>query len=225
MYERLHSICAGVCILINFVHMQKIVSIFIFLFVCSIHAQAQTRFKAGLKAGLATSQVEGDTYGGFDKFGFDGGATLHANINEKWAAQFEILFVQKGSQHVGDVNKGDNRYYLLQLNYIEVPLLLQYKQKKFTFEIGPGIGYLINSKEYDETGEVYNPIPFLRTEVSASIGINYLIYKNLGITWRFTNSLLPIREYASGASFWYNPGQRNNVLAFTLTYMFGKSEE
>ncbi|MCX6296367.1 MAG: porin family protein [Bacteroidetes bacterium] len=204
--------------------MKKVFYIFIFLILCIFTSQAQTRFKAGIKAGISTSQVEGDTYAGFNKFGFDGGATLKAKINEKWAAQFEILFIQKGSKHVGDANKGDLSFYLMELNYVEVPILFQYQQKKFTFEAGPGFGYLINSKEYDTNGEIYNAIPFIKKEISASIGINYMIYKNLGMTWRFTESLLPIRKYASGASFWFNPGQRNNVLAFTLTYTFGNDE-
>lgn len=202
---------------------------FIFLFLITFFvAQAQNKFRAGLKAGLSTSQVEGDTYGGFNQYGFDGGATLNGKVNDKWSAQFEILFVQKGSKHVGDANKGDLSYYYMRLNYIEVPLLLQYKQKKFTFEIGPGFGYLISAKEYDDP--YGNPVsnvngPFISTEVSGNLGVNYQIYKNLGLTWRFTNSLLPIRKYASGASFWFNPGQRNNVLAFTLTYTFGNAEQ
>ncbi|CAN5320306.1 hypothetical protein BH10BAC1_BH10BAC1_03180 [soil metagenome] len=204
--------------------MKKIIFISIF-FAFVFATQAQNKFKAGIKAGISTSQVEGDTYGGFDKFGFDGGATLNAKLSEKWAAQFEILFVQKGSKHQGDANKGDLSFYLMQLNYVEVPLLLQYKQKKFTFEIGPGIGYLISAKEYDYYSQINNTIPFNSTEVSASIGINYQLYKNLGVNWRFTNSMLPIRAYASGASFWFNPGQRNNVLAFTLTYTFSNAEQ
>lgn len=219
------TISVGVCILINFVLMQKIIYIFIFLFTFVYSTQAQNRFRPGLKAGIATSQVHGDTYTGFDKFGFDGGATLNAKINEKWSAQFEILFVQKGSKFVGNASKGDLRYYLMLLNYVEVPILFQYQHKKFVFEIGPGIGYLVSAREYDQNGEVINGIPFYSTEVSGSIGINYQIYKNFGFNWRFTNSITPIRKFASGASTVSNPGQRNNVLAFTLTYRFGNAEQ
>jgi Outer membrane protein beta-barrel domain len=198
--------------------------IFFFILFFVIKTEAQSRFKAGVKLGVSTSQVDGDTYGGFDKAGVAGGVTLNSKINEKWAAQFEMLFVQKGSKHVGDANKGDYTYYLMKLNYIEVPLLLKYTQKKFTFEAGPGFGYLISAKEEDAYSVIYNTVPFYKTEVSASIGINYQIYKNLGINWRYTNSLLPIRNYASGASFWYNPGQRNSVITFTATYFFGSAE-
>lgn len=205
--------------------MKKLIFILFFLITGIYTTQAQSRFRAGLKAGIATSQVHGDTYTGFHKFGFDGGATLNAKINEKWKAQFEILFVQKGSKHIGDANKGDFSFYLMHLNYVEVPILFQYQHKKFVFEIGPGIGYLISSKEADNNGDVINGIPFYSTEVSGSIGINYMIYKNFGINWRFTNSISPIRKFASGASTVSNPGQRNNVLAFTLTYTFGNAEQ
>ncbi len=203
--------------------MKKSIFITLFFILTTYAIQAQSRFKAGLKAGISTSQVHGDTYEGFHKFGFDGGATLNAKISEKWKAQFEILFIQKGSKFIGDANKGDMRFYLMQLNYIEVPILFQYQHKKFVFEIGPGIGYLISSKEYDQYGEVINGIPFYSTEISGSVGISFLIYKNIGINWRFTNSLTPIRNFASGASTVGNPGQRNNVLAFTLIYTFGNA--
>lgn len=198
--------------------------LFIFLLLSICETDAQTRFKAGVKLGLSTSQVEGDTYGGFNKVGVAGGGTMNAKLNDKWSAQFEILFVQKGSKHAGDPNQGDFSFYVMQLNYVEVPVLLEYKQKKFTFEAGPGFGYLINAREEDYYSTINNPIPFNTTEVSASIGITYQVYKRLGINWRYTNSLLPIRKYASGASFWYNPGQRNNVITFTATYSFGSAE-
>ncbi len=217
-------ICAGVCILFNFVSMKRILFIALSIACSTYQSSAQERFKAGLKVGVSTSQVEGDTYGGFDKAGFDGGASIHVKFNNKWSAQLEMLFVQKGSKHVGDANKGDYSYYLMQLNYIEVPLLIQYTQKKFTFEAGPGFAYLISGKEYDGVGLIVNALPFYKTEMNASIGINYKVYKNFGINWRFTNSLLPIRGFYSGASTWYNPGQRNNVISITATYTFGSAE-
>lgn len=181
---------------------------------------AQKRFTVGVKAGLSTSQVEGDTYGGFDKAGFVGGIYVTGKINEKWTSTMEMIFIQKGSKHNSDPDNGDYSYYYLGLNYIEVPLLLQYHQKKFTFEAGPAFGYLISNSEFNEFGEVFMPVPFETTEISAGFGITYRIINNLSMNWRYTNSLLPIRQYQSGATRWNNPGQRNNVLAFTLTYEF-----
>ena len=194
------------------------------LFFFAFEIEAQQRFKAGLKAGLSASQVAGDTYAGYDKAGFDGGAFVTGKLNEKWSAQFEIIYIQKGSRHNSNPDKGDMTFYLLQLNYIEVPLLFQYHQKKFTFEFGPSFGYLQKEREYNEYAELTGIRPFYKTETSYNIGISRTLYKNFSINWRFSNSFLAIRKHASGASTWYNPGQRNHVLAFTLTYLFGSGE-
>jgi hypothetical protein len=202
--------------------MKKKLLLFFILF-SSCVTRAQQRFIAGIKAGISTSQVAGDTYSGFHKAGIVGGVSLTAKLNEKWNAQFEMLFIQKGSKYVGDYNKGDYTFYLMKLNYLEVPLLVEYRQKKFGFEIGPGFSYLISGREEDYSGDITNALPFNKTEISLNIGISRVLYKNLGITWRYSNSVSSIRSFASGASRWYNPGERNNVLAFSLTYKFGSA--
>ena len=190
----------------------------------AVSSDAQNRFKFGLKAGLSTSQVEGDSYGGFHKAGADGGIFVNTRFREKFSAQLEMIFIQKGSKHIGNPEIGDGSYYYMGLNYIEVPVMFQYHQKKFTFELGPGFGYLISSSEYNEFGAVYMPLEFNKTEISAGIGVSFEIIKNLSINWRYSNSIVPIRSFRSGQTRWYNPGQRNNVLAFTLNYQFGNAK-
>jgi hypothetical protein len=193
----------------------------------ALYSHAQNRFKAGLRFGLSTTQVEGDGYRGFHKFGLDGGLTLNAKMNDKWSSQFEILFIQKGSKHSSYDSTGTGNYdfYEMALNYAEVPVMLHYRQKKFTFEAGLAFGYLISAKEYNAYGEFPPLTPFYSTEFSCIAGFHYQLYKKLGFTWRYSNSILPIRKYASGASFWFNPGQINVVLALTATYQFGTLEE
>jgi len=205
--------------------MKKFIFILLAITAVTFNSTAQDRFRVGLKAGLSTSQVEGDTYGGFHKAGAAGGIFVNAKFKEKWSAQMEIIFIQKGSKFVGDPENGDGRYYYMGLNYIEVPVLFQYHQKKFTFEIGPAFGYLISSQEFNQDGEIYMPVPFHSTEFSGDIGVSFQLFKNLSLNWRYSNSLLPIRSFRSGQSRWYNPGQRNNVLAFTLFYQFGGNEK
>jgi hypothetical protein len=196
-------------------------TVFIALLLFTFSTFAQKRFVAGVKAGLSTSQVEGDTYGGFDKAGLDAGIYVNGKLKEKWTAQMEIIFIQKGSKHNSNAENNDYTYYYLGLNYIEVPVLFQYHQKKFLIEAGPAFGYLINSKEYNENGEVFMALPFNSYEISAGLGISYAITKNLSIDWRYSNSLMAIRGFQSGGHRWNNPGQRNNVMAFTLNYQFG----
>lgn len=204
--------------------MKKIIFIAILFLLIGSETKAQQRFKAGLKAGLSTSQVAGDTYSGYHKAGFDGGGFVTGKLSEKWSAQFEIIYIQKGSKHNQNPDKGDFSFYFLQLDYVEVPVVFQYHQQKLTFEAGPGFGYLVKEREYNDYGDITGVSPFFKTEVSFNLGISYIIYKNLGMNWRYCNSFLAIRKHASGASTWYNPGQINNVLAFTLTYQFGNEK-
>lgn len=201
--------------------MKFCICLLLFLALYTIPLSAQQRFKAGVKAGVSTSQVAGDTYSGYNKAGFAGGALVTTTFGEKWTGQFEIMYVQKGSRHNGDSEKGDYNYYFLKLDYIEVPLLLQYHQGKFTYEAGPGIGFLIGEEEQFNFQNLTGNNPFNKNEITINLGINYTIFNNLGINWRFNHSLTAIRAHASGATRWYNPGQMNNVLAFTLTYRFG----
>ncbi len=204
--------------------MRKLILIAVIFLFFVTGIKAQQRFKVGLKAGLSTSQVAGDTYSGYHKAGFDGGGFVTGKLSEKWSAQFEIIYIQKGSKQNQNPEKGMFNFYFLQLDYIEVPVLFQFHQKKFTFEAGPGFGYLVKEREYNDYGEITGARPFFKTEASFNLGISYKIYKNLGMNWRYCNSFLAIRKHASGASTWYNPGQINNVLAFTLTYQFGNNE-
>jgi hypothetical protein len=172
--------------------------------------------------------VEGDGYRGFHKFGFVGGPTLTAKLSDKWDASFEMLFIQKGSKNSSyDSTAAGNsyNYYRMSLNYLEVPVMLNYKQKKFTFELGLSEGVLVSSREENAYGEFPPITPFHRTELACIVGAHYQLYKKLGITWRYSNSILPIRGYQSGASFWFNPGQINVVLAFSATYQFGQLDE
>ncbi|MBA3704824.1 MAG: PorT family protein [Bacteroidetes bacterium] len=205
--------------------MKKIIYIFFVVFLFCAQAFSQQRFRAGLKTGVSTSQVAGDTYSGFNKAGLDGGGFVTGKINEKWTVQFEIIYIQKGSRHNFNSEIGDYTYYFLQLDYIEVPLLFQFHQKKFTFELGPGYGYLLKEKEYNHVMDLTGYRPFNKNEICLNVGISFVLYKNFGINWRYSNSISSIRSHASGASTWNNPGQRNNVLAFCLTYMFGHAEE
>ena len=195
--------------------------LFILLFITTCKAQEQ-RFVPGLKVGISTSQVEGDSYTGFHKAGILGGAMLAANVNTKWSVQFEVIYIQKGSKTVNHSAGVDTGFYFLQLNYLEVPLLAQYHLNKFTFEVGPSFGYLINYGEASGYMDITGERPFKNTETSLSVGIACKLWKNFSIHWRYTNSLLSIRDFATGGTNWDNAGERNNVLAFSLTYQFAK---
>ena len=99
--------------------MKKVV-VLLLLFPLATFAQ---KFNAGIRAGIVASQVDGDTYEGFDKAGVIAGLYVNRSFSDKFSLQLEMDFIQKGSRMpVDDLNN----YYLMRLSYLEVPLLLQW---------------------------------------------------------------------------------------------------
>ncbi|MCB0430585.1 MAG: PorT family protein [Flavobacteriales bacterium] len=177
-------------------------------------------FKACLRLGVSTSQVSGDDLGGFDKIGFAGGAFASLATSEKFSWEMGIHYVEKGSRKAANPGKGDYRFYLMALQYMEVPVLLRYHKDNFIFGFGPSFGALIGSKEKDQYGDIpYNPPrPFNKTELNANLTIAYNLGERWEFQWRLDNSILPIRPHAAGAVYRWNRGQYNNVLMFMLGY-------
>jgi outer membrane immunogenic protein len=204
--------------------MKNVLVSFLFMIGFACASAQEQRFSTGLKVGLSSSQVSGDNLAGYHKAGMSAGIFCSAHFSKKWSSQFELLFIQKGSKYTGNPDAGDLNYYRLQLNYIEVPVLVQYHYKKFTVEAGPGFGYLINYKEEDMLGDITGIRPFHKSEISYNLGVNYRIVNHLGINARFSNSLSSIRDHLSGARTFINPGQQNTVLQLTLSYTFGNAK-
>lgn len=193
------------------------------LLLISFNSNAQKFFKLGLKEGGTTSQVSGDTYSGFDKFGFVGGSYIKFKVKKAWTAGFEILFTQKGSRHNADYAKGDFQSYFLQLNYVEVPLLFQYNIEGANIEFGPSFGFLVKTKELITLGgvEYHGARPFKKNEINFNVGANYTFSSRFGFNLRYTNSIITIRKDPSKTNKWYQGAQLNSVLSLSLTYEFG----
>src|SRR5205085_10040998 len=92
---------------------------------------------------------------------------------------------------------------------------------KFSFEFGPAVGALIFSEEEDQLGIENDKPPFKKIDLSGNIGVSYPLTEHLTINTRFSNSIIPIRHFPSGFSFaFFDRGQYNTVLAFSLHYQF-----
>lgn len=193
------------------------------LFVSEALAQ---NFNAGMIVGISTTQVEGDLYGGFNKVGPMAGLFVYRHFSERSAAEMQLYYIQKGSRKNNNPAKGDIKFYLLRLNYIEVPLLYRYQQSdKLSFEVGPAFGTLISAYEEDENGETILEKPFNDFELSGQIGINYEIFTNLVLNTRASYSLIPVREPSARNTFrYFDQGQFNSVVSFAIKYEFGRGK-
>lgn len=177
------------------------------------------KFNAGFFSGLSISQVDGDHLSGFNKAGIRAGGFVNRKIGEKFSLQFEIAFIQKGSRM--PLSK-DGVFYLMRLNYIEVPLLFNYKiSTKWSIEAGPAFATLVSTFEEDQLGEITNAPPFRRNDYLACGGANYLISGHLIFNVRYSYSVVSIRNNNDSNRYFYSSGrQYNKVLTFSLAYQF-----
>ena len=193
--------------------------LFLLLNFYSIIVNAQ-HFNAGVLVGLSTSQVDGDNLAGFNKAGIKVGGFVNRKLGERCSLAFELEFIQKGSRK--PLNQDDNTYYLMRLNYLEVPLLLNYQVGgKLKFEAGPSFAALISSYEEDQNGELKGAVEFNKFDYLINVGATYNISEHWFANARFSYSLGPIRKFTQGYVYsYYKNGQYNQVLAFTLGYQF-----
>lgn len=205
------------------------------LFVTSLFSQ---QFKVGMLGGISTSQVDGDTYAGYDKAGFLAGGfvTKKFSPESKWSASFEITYIQKGSRKISHPEKGDYTSYSLKMNYAEVPILLKYafavsdssggQKIKFQLEGGVAVGALVHSEEYDSNGLTPAGTPFQKSDYSTLLGLSYFLSEHIGFNVRYEYSMLPVRKGAI-AQYYQNwtykflkPGYYNNLILFSFRYRF-----
>ncbi len=183
-------------------------------------------FYGGVVLGTNISQVDGDDYRGYDKYGLNVGAIVYARLEEHIAASMEILYSQKGSKSNGPTSLEPGVYiqdYGINLNYAEVPILINYFTKQKS-NFGAGLSYsrLANSKEtLTEVGVKtpdLNNYPFKKDDFNIVVGGNVYIYKGLFLNLRFQYSLVSIRDNIP--QNYINAAQYNNMWVIRFMYLF-----
>jgi outer membrane protein with beta-barrel domain len=186
---------------------------------------AAQSFKAGISAGLSTTQISGDQLSGFNKVGILAGGFVSTRISDTFDGSFQIIYIQKGSRKNAKPEKNDYTSYILRLSYIEVPVLLQWMySERFWFETGPTFGVLLSEYEEDQLGELPERRPFNSFELGFAAGMNIRLVDNLIANIRFNSSIIPVRKHQSGQTYRLNAGQYNAVLSFTVNYQLTGSK-
>jgi len=182
------------------------------------------QFRAGASFGVNASQIGGDGYGGFDKAGITAGLFSNTRVNEKFDFQFEINFSEKGSRKNARPDKNDNDFFLLRMQYIEIPVMLQYHKNRFTYEAGLSYSRLLSSYLEDENGtfEIEPQLnQFNDDDFAFLLGVNFSFTDNLIMNWRFNTSIIPFRKYDSGSNALpFDDGMYHHYIGFTLKYQF-----
>ncbi|MCX6281735.1 MAG: porin family protein [Bacteroidetes bacterium] len=188
------------------------------------HAQ---RFLGGISVGANFTQVDGDQFYGFRHVGLNIGpmAILPFGKNKNWSVSMELLYSQKGSYHKGST---DSTYYRLNLDYIDIPLMFHFTDKKI-ISAGVGIcyGQLINKSESTLPDSIMVPNSnFLPYDLSALGEVSVRLWNRLWINVRYQYSMMNLRTVTfkdpniQGDTWTRN--QYNNVISLRLTYIFNQ---
>jgi hypothetical protein len=191
-------------------------------------AFAQQAFYAGLLAGINGCQIHGDNTSGFNQVGAVAGAFVCTDPSQKAYGQMELQYSGKGSRKLANPDIGDYITFEIRMHYVEAAFLGRANYKRFYFELGETIGILGRVREWDVNGEI-TPTGYRRWETALIIGAGISLNDHLGIDFRYTNSLVPVKKFGSSASYpnfilnFFNKGYYNNVLGLSVFYRFGNS--
>lgn len=181
-------------------------------------------FKGGVTLGLVGSQVEGDTYFGFNKAGIFAGGWVNYDATKHSALQMELTYFQKGSRHNPNYEKNPADFpYLFRADYIEMPFLYQYKTGRFIIETGPSMGVLIHY--YEESDQLIisdkenaNRPTLLTLQIN--LGMNFVVSDRLSAGLRIHSSMLNIRQNNVTGDSWrlFGYGQFHDALVIAAFY-------
>jgi hypothetical protein len=182
--------------------MKKLSFVVMALAVCtSLIAQSP---KFGLKGGLNLSTItntEGDV-----KAGFHVGALSHIHITPAFSLQPEVMYSTQG------VKSSSNSS--LSLNYLNIPLLLQYNfDNGFRLQGGPQIGFLTSAKAKSGDLSVDVTDSYKDIDFSIPLGVGYLSNSGLGVDARYNIGITNVVESSS-------ENYKNSVIQLGLFYLF-----
>lgn len=179
--------------------------------------------------GTNISQVDGDEIYGFNKFGFNLGAAAIMPLNEKQSMNISIetLFNQKGAyqKYPFSYDTTSYPYYKINLNYLEVPFMFQYTDKKvMTFEAGFSWGRLVSLKEIEHGSDLNwnrQNWPYARDDWNAIAGLRFRIHNKWHLNIRYAYSITKIRtrDYTNQAGSEWTRDQYNNLISLRVYYI------
>ncbi len=172
--------------------MRYLLVLFIGLFPLLGHAQEESEslFRAGILGGFNASQLDGDSYRGYDKLGASVGLGVKYRLPEKKISLgMEILYSMRGSVEALKVGDAQDK---IKLDYIDVPVWVAYREWNIDFQGGLFFGRLINVKT--ELLGQYEPENFKKIDAGVFLGATYHFNDNFGASLRFTRSFINLMK-------------------------------
>lgn len=184
-------------------------------------------FHGGLIAGFTASQVDGDSYSGYNKPGIQAGVFISFELLPWLDTRMEIKYTSRGAREpAADDNTGS---YLLGLHYIDIPVMASLKYRKIgAFELGLISGYLFKAAGEDDAGKLPEEylVDFHKFDLGLLIGADVNITQKIAVNIRYSYSICSIRDLDSAGSYYswfgklfgHSKGDFNNYLALGISY-------
>ena len=166
----------------------------------------------GIKGGVNFYNINNDNAASYDsKIGFNLGLLGHIHVAKHFALQPEIQYSAQGAKYSD--NNGDNK---INLNYINVPVLLQYMwDNGFRLQAGPQAGILVSAKSDLNDNKVDIKNNYKPLDLGLSFGASYIHPSTgVGIDARYNLGLSNINENTASKS-------TNRGVQVSLFYIFG----
>jgi len=162
------------------------------------------RFNAGLVVGYNASQIDGDYYKGFNKYGLTAGIRGITRLTPNFDFNIEILYSKKGSKIFHNRYSTPGRSMerrFIDLTYIDVPVFFKLmsprKGSSFHIEFGAIYSRLFNAEIQENVDD--NPSEFVfetiqndfkNSEISFLGGIGFTWQNGLSINYRYSFSFI-----------------------------------
>lgn len=193
-----------------------------------IYMEEVKPFTGGPLAGLNLAQVDGDMYFGYSKPGLTIGGFVRAHFTERISASMELLFSQKGSKGIAEVDDPFLGKFTARcnigLNYVEVPVTVRYEVAGIGGEVGMSYSRLLGAKEW-----ILSQPPvaidaennrFEENALDYIVGVSRRLNKHVQLNARFQYSAISIRPFnrVPAGYAWGEKGQFNNLFSIRLVY-------
>ncbi len=179
------------------------------------------KFHGGIFAGINASQIDNDSYGGFNKLGLNAGAFVSREIMQNLNWQMELKYSSRGMYHHPTITQ--NFIDLSNLRYIELPISVHYfYNEKIQVELGFAPDMLLSEYYEDENG-ILDPeyAPDLRRfGVNVFAGAYYYFIENMAAGFRYTYSAIPFYPFDFWTSRYRDKGLFHDVISLSVKYYF-----
>ncbi|MBR1850945.1 MAG: outer membrane beta-barrel protein [Bacteroidales bacterium] len=205
------------------------------LLLCIVTAAQAQVISAYISGGGTVSQIQGDELDGFDNLGWSTGIGTIASLDQYglWFLSTEAIYTRRGSFN----NSGNPYNIYIALDYIDIPLLIHYRDPigRLMVGIGPVYGRLIAQPHGVVSSDSMTFMPdinnmaFLKNDFSLAAEMRFQVWRGLHMSLRWQHSVFPVKKDWLFTEHHYNHTTDtwtrncyNNSITIRLLWQFGQ---